>query len=142
MSSRLWQQPIQGLDIGEDLFAGNFSPAGTGAPKVNSPHSGKFTVSRTATGTFVVILFGASGAFNNFNVQLQLDPASADLSLQAVPGPIGVSAGRVSLTIFIQDTTSGALTDITQPVSPTENGCSVHFMYVSSNRQPIALGSL
>lgn len=142
MSSRLWQQPLQGADIFEAVFAGNFLPEGSSAPKTNSPAAGKWTVARSGTGTFLVTLFGATGRVLNFQASLQLDQAGSDLHLQVTPGLVSSANGRVTLQFLVQDTTTGALTDITQPVSPDAQGSAVHFIFVVSDREPLALGSL
>ncbi len=141
MSSRLWQCPVKGTDPQEAVLAGCFAPQGTGTPIVKSYSNGKFTVARASTGVYVVTLFGATGFIMNNRSSIQIDPAAADLNLQVVSGPISNVGGRVTLTYYVQDTTTGALTDIVQPGSPTAQGSAIHFHFQISARGAVTSGS-
>jgi hypothetical protein len=131
----LWKT-IQGSENQVKLLGGYFKPAGTGAPTIISPGAPFWSVSRVSTGLFLVTLVGTFaraqatlGKVQCVLAGLQIDPAGSDQTLQVTAGPL---TGN-TFELYVTDTTTGAATDITQPVTPSDQGSFVHWLMLTSN---------
>jgi hypothetical protein len=100
---------------------------------VNSPGSSAWTVARIGVGRFLVTTRGNSGFIKGIRASLLIDPASANTNLAVTVGPVTVVDGNVCFELDVQDTITGALTDIGQPASPAANGSAVMWHMRTSN---------
>lgn len=134
------QSRVKGTDQYERMFAGLFFPQNTGVPtSPNFKFDDSWSVVRTAVGTFSVSI-EATGGFTKpivaatqnptpktIKVSLCVDPAGAQQNLNCTAGPVTHKANMIVFTIFVFKQDTAALSDITQPGSPTLNGSFVNW---------------
>lgn len=138
--SILQQSRVKGTDQFERLFAGLFLPQNTGVPtSPNYQFDDSWVATRTGVGTFSVSIESTGGftkpvvaATQNLTpktikVTMCVDPAGVVQNLNCIAGPVTHKANKIVFTIFVFKQDTGALSDVTQPGSPTLNGTFVNW---------------